>query len=114
MRVSSPMMPFLIGTLKSTRMNTRLPWSGTSLIESFAMRNISEQDAVLHHHRERRQRAIGLVEAAAGFPIELPAVQRTLEAGALVVDAAALVRTDIGQQGKPFAAPHQKVGPQPF
>src|SRR3954467_864418 len=34
-RVSSPMMPFLIGTLKSTRMKTRLPDRSRSLTESF-------------------------------------------------------------------------------
>src|SRR5262245_22718906 len=35
MRVSSPMTPSLSGTLKSTRMKTRLPRRSRSLIESF-------------------------------------------------------------------------------
>src|ERR1700712_688182 len=34
-RVSSPMIPFLSGTLKSTRMKTRWPLRSRSLIESF-------------------------------------------------------------------------------
>ena len=34
-RVSSPITPFLSGTLKSTRMKTRLPLRSRSLIESF-------------------------------------------------------------------------------
>ena len=37
MRVSSVMVPFLIGTLKSTRMNTRLPRRSRSLIEYFVI-----------------------------------------------------------------------------
>ena len=36
MRVSSPMRPSLSGTLKSTRMKTRLPFRSRSLIDSLA------------------------------------------------------------------------------
>src|SRR5436853_3510203 len=98
MRVSSPMTPFLIGTLKSTRMNTRWPLSDRSLIDSFGMGNVGEEDAVFYHHRKRGQRVRRLVEAASRPAIELPAVQRTLEVSALVVDAAAFVRADVGEQ----------------
>ena len=38
MRVSSPMTPFLSGTLKSTRTNTRRPFSARSRMVRFAMR----------------------------------------------------------------------------
>ena len=37
MRVSSVIAPFLIGTLKSTRMKTRLPRRSRSLIEYFVI-----------------------------------------------------------------------------
>ena len=37
-RVSSPITPFLIGTLKSTRMKTFLPANSRSEIESFMVR----------------------------------------------------------------------------
>src|SRR6266446_8672974 len=36
-RVSSSMTSFLIGTLKSTRMNTRLPWMSRSRMESLGI-----------------------------------------------------------------------------
>ena len=47
MRVSSPITPSFKGTLKSTRMNTRLPAGSRSLIESFGM-GVREQDAVFN------------------------------------------------------------------
>src|SRR5579864_284597 len=72
MRVSSPITPFLSGTLKSTRMNTRRPLSGRSFIESFAMEGLiqllDEEVAALWLEpvlpRRHRERFAGRVLAA--------------------------------------------------
>jgi hypothetical protein len=53
------------------------------------------EHAVVHADGYRRERAARRVEAAPRQPIELPAVKRALEARALVVDGAALMRADI-------------------
>src|SRR5438105_1608671 len=115
MRVSSPIRPFLSGTLKSTRMKTRWPFSARSLIDSFGMvGNIVEQYAVLDDDGERGQRTIRFVQTAPGPAIELPAVQRALEARALVVHAAVFVRADVRQQNEPGLLFQQKVCAEPF
>src|SRR5215470_9281393 len=98
MRVSSPITPSLSGTLKSTRMNTRLPARSRSLIESFGM-GVCEQDAVfINAYGNHAQRLARLVQACSGRAIELPTVERTLEASPLVVHRPALMRADVRQQ----------------
>src|SRR4029077_15155283 len=94
MRVSSPITPFFSGTLKSTRMNTRFPARSRSLIESFGM-GVCEQDAVFNRYGNQAQRLVRLVQASPRRPVELPAVERTLEARAFVVHRAAFVRADV-------------------
>src|SRR6516164_1606435 len=96
-RVSSPITPSLSGTLKSTRMNTRLPARSRSLIESFGM-GVCEQHAVFNGYGNHAQRLVRLVQAYSGPAIELPTVERTLEAGPLVVHRPALMRADVRQQ----------------
>ena len=71
--------------------------------------NVGVEDAVLDRDGDGRERAARRVEAAAGEAIELPAVQRALEARALVVDGAALMGADVGQQREPRRLPHQEV-----
>src|SRR5215471_17819510 len=112
-RVSSPMTPFLSGTLKSTRMNTRFPARSRSLIESFDM-GVREQDAVFNGDGNHAQRFARLVQARPRRAIELPPVERTLEARALVVDRATLVRADIRQKHEPRTLAHEKVCPPPL
>src|SRR5262245_3560757 len=113
MRVSSPMMPSFRGTLKSTRMNTRLPARSRSLIESFGM-GVCEQDAVFNRHRNQAQRFVRLVQALPGGAIELPPVQRTFETGPFVVHGATLVWTDVRKEREPRAAAHEEVCPPSF
>src|SRR5882672_5071582 len=56
MRVSSPIVPFFNGTLKSTRMNTRWPLSSRSLIESFAIGSRQTlRSALRRSHRGPRE-----------------------------------------------------------
>ena len=45
MRVSSPTVPLSMGTLKSTRMKTRLPRRSRSRIESFAIDRLAQHVA---------------------------------------------------------------------
>ena len=78
------------------------------------MGDVSEEDAVLDHYGKGRQPAIGLVQTTTRLSIELPAVQRALEARALVVHAAALVRANIRQQHEPGRLLHQKIRATPF
>src|SRR5262245_59467883 len=110
MRVSSPMTPPLSGTLKSTRTNTRLPARSRSSIESFGM-DVCEQDAVFDGHGNQTQRLVRLVQARPRCAIELPAVQRTLEARALVVHGTALVRADVREERESGAVPDKKESP---
>src|SRR5215813_4093923 len=107
MRVSSPITPSLSGTLKSTRMNTRLPAGSRSLIESFGM-GVCEQDAVFNGDGNHAQRFVRLVQARSRRAIELPSMERTLETGPLVVHRPALVGADVRQEHEPRALPHEK------
>src|SRR4051812_24623689 len=56
-RVSSPIFPSFTGTLKSTRMKTRLPLRSTSLIESFGMGSAGSKgpglQALFHQHAQQ-------------------------------------------------------------
>src|SRR5215470_15772699 len=113
MRVSSPITPSFSGTLKSTRMNTRLPARSRSLIESFGM-GVCEQNAVLNGHRNHAQRLLRLVQARPRRPIELPAVKRAFEAGPLVVHRASLVGADVREEREPRTLAHEKIRPPPF
>src|SRR5688572_20461354 len=52
MRVSSPITPSFSGTLKSTRINTRAPFSSRSRIDSF-IRSPSALQAFLHQQPQQ-------------------------------------------------------------
>src|SRR5437773_2009644 len=58
MRVSSPMTPSLIGTLKSTRTKTRLPLRSRSVMETFAMKFEDLRNWGCEDLRDLRTRAL--------------------------------------------------------
>src|SRR2546423_3893210 len=63
-RVSSPMMPPLSGTLKSTRMKTRWPWRSRSLMDSFMVARLVRSAAAARRSESLRHELPQQIDAA--------------------------------------------------
>src|SRR5262245_15455289 len=87
------------------RRNAAMP----QLVDMRRARQLRVQHAIFDRDGERGQRAAWRVEAAARRAIETPAVQRTLEVRQRVIDGAALMGTDPGQQPESGLTLNEKI-----
>src|SRR5262250_2561321 len=100
-RVSFSTRPSLTGTLKSTRMRTRLPSSARSSMKSLAMLASLRRAVLLRHEADEIDDAVRVAPLVVvpGHDLEEPllALQIVLERGGRVIDRRAPVVDEVGR-----------------